>query len=229
MAPTQAVNFGRENMRLFPILAVFAMAIAGCVQLGGPAGIQPTITPGMASKSPVDIDGRYVRGSPTGPVLIVEYSDFECQFCSEAALTIDKLVQAYPGQIALVYKHFPLTAQHPHALKAAEAFECAGEQGKAWEMHDEMFKHQNALGVDDLTGYSSKVGINSTQFRDCLVNNKKAAIVGQDLAEATRRGLDRTPTFFIDNKRLVGAQPYDSFRAVIEGELNPGNSTSGVA
>src|SRR5690606_14570992 len=103
------------------------------------------------------------RGPADAPVTIVEFSDFECPFCGRANPTIEQVEKAYPDQVRVVFRDFPLP-MHPHARKAAEAGHCANEQGKFWELHDKMFANQRALGVDDLKGYAKEAGMDAAKF-----------------------------------------------------------------
>jgi protein-disulfide isomerase len=112
-----------------------------------------------------------------------------------------------------------LTEIHPSAEKAAEAAECAGEQGKYWEMHDAIFANETALGVDMFKTYAVNLGLNTTSFNECLDNGAMAAEVKADQAEGLRVGIDGVPTFFINGRKLKGAQPFEAFKAIIDEEL----------
>ena len=158
------------------------------------------------------------RGPADAKVTIVEFSDFECPFCSKAKLTVDKVMESYAGKVKLVFRHYPLP-MHPNAPKASEAALCAGDQGKFWEMHDKLFENQRALGVDALKGYAKAVGVDEAKFTACLDSGEKAASVAEDVKAATEAGVNSTPTFFINGRELSGAQPEEEFKRVIDEEL----------
>jgi protein-disulfide isomerase len=205
--------------RAIPFL-VLSLFLLGCVQSGGlNYGPQATVSPQLAAKSPVSVEGRLLRGPPNATVVIAAYSDFQCPFCARAAGTLEQVLAAYPNQVAFVFKHFPLTVLHAYALKSAEAFECAAEQGKGWEMHDKMFRAQPALDTASLKRYARDLGVDGAAFDACLDGGRANAIVSRDLQEGARQGVESTPTFYINNKRLVGAFPFERFKEVIDAEL----------
>ena len=118
----------------------------------------------------------------------------------------------------LVYKDFPLPT-HPNAQKAAEAARCAGDQGKYWEMHDLMFADIGALSLPQLKQGANRLGLNQAAFDQCLESSKHQAIVQADYAGAEKLGVNSTPTLYINGRPLIGAQPYDAFKQVIDEEL----------
>jgi protein-disulfide isomerase len=151
-------------------------------------------------------------------VTIVEFSDFECPYCGKAYDVLKQVLATYGNKIELVYKHFPLSF-HPNAQKASEASECAKDQNKFWEYHDKLFENQRALDVNSLKRYASELGLNIEKFNACLDSGEKAPIVQEDFNEGKNRGVTGTPTFFINDKMLVGAQPFEAFKQLIEAEL----------
>ncbi|MFH1971948.1 MAG: DsbA family protein [archaeon] len=151
-------------------------------------------------------------------VTIVEFSDFECPFCSKAYETVKEVEDLYGEDIKIVFKNFPL-GFHENAQKAAEAGECANDQGKFWEMHDKMFENQEAITVEDLKAYAEELELDTETFNTCLDSGEKAEEVAKDVAEGTELGVSGTPAFFINGKSLVGAQPLESFQAIIDVEL----------
>ena len=166
----------------------------------------------------------YSIGDPHAPVTIIEFGNFECPFCSRfhrQTLPSLKLDYIETGKVALFFKHLPLSF-HQHARKAAEAAECAGKLGgknKFWEMHDILFENQRSLTISDLKSYATDIGIDENLFDSCLDNGDMAWKVKEHLSEAEELEASGTPTFFINGEKLVGAQPYDSFRVTIEREL----------
>lgn len=169
-------------------------------------------------------DGTIKNNSPnnnmggTGKIVIEEFSEFECPFCARAQPTIKQVLDTYGDRVELVYKHFPLNF-HPNAQKAAEASECARDQGKFWEYHDKLFANQNAITVPDLKRYAADMGLDTATFNSCLDTGAKAALVAADLADGRSRGVTGTPTFFINGEKLVGAQPFSEFKKIIDNKL----------
>ncbi|NOK10504.1 thioredoxin domain-containing protein [Corallococcus exercitus] len=158
------------------------------------------------------------KGPEGAPVTIVEFSDFQCPFCSRAIGTVDQVTKTYGDKVRLVFRQFPLDF-HKQAQKAAEASLCANDQGKFWEMHDKLFASQQALGVDDLKKYAGELKLDTAKFNSCLDSGEKAATVKADQADGSKVGVSGTPAFFINGIMLSGAQPFDEFKSVIDAEL----------
>jgi len=165
----------------------------------------------------VDAKGP-ARGPDKAPITIVEFSDFECPFCSRAKETVDKVMESYAGKIRLVFRHFPLDF-HKKAPKAAEASLCAQDQGKFWEYHDQLFANQQKLEIAELKEHATAVGLDAAKFAECLDSGKKAEMVQADLADGKKLGINGTPAFFINGVMLSGAQPAEEFKRVIDQEL----------
>lgn len=159
-------------------------------------------------------------GSDKAPVTLVEFSDFQCPFCNRFAPNLKFINQRYGDKVHIVYRQYPIPALHPFALKAAEASLCAKEQGKFWELHDEMFKDQTKLAVKDLKASAAALGMNSGKFNQCLDSGRYAEQVQNDMAEGTRIGVNGTPAVFINGVELKGgAVPFDAVVAAIDQEL----------
>ncbi len=182
----------------------------------------------------VSLDDDPVKGDPNAPVTVVEFSDFQCPFCSRFfTQTLPALQENYidTGKIKLVYKDLPLDNLHPNARPAHIAAECADEQGKFWEYHDVLFENQgqwSRLSSADLNSqlnqYATSMGLNSVSFDSCLSSPSMADEVNADFLQAASYGVTGTPTFFIGNEKngfikLVGAQPYAAFQAAIDAQL----------
>jgi len=159
-----------------------------------------------------------VEGSSDAKVTIIEYSDFECPYCGRAQPTIKQIMSDYAGKVKLQFKHFPLSF-HQYAEKAAEAAECAADQGKFWELHDLMFSNSDSLTVDNIKQYAKAVGVDTSTFNCCLDSGKKAAAVQADMQEGVAAGVTGTPAFLINGKLVTGAQPYEVFKAAIDSAL----------
>lgn len=158
------------------------------------------------------------RGPENAKITIVEFSDFECPFCSRAKTTVDEVLAAYPNDVRLVFRQFPL-GFHKRAQKAAEAALCASEQNKFWEYHDALFGAQDKLEVADLKAAAATLGLDATAFNTCLDSGKKAEVVTKDMEAGKKAGVSGTPAFFINGVFLSGAQPVDEFKKVIAQEL----------
>jgi protein-disulfide isomerase len=158
-------------------------------------------------------------GPANAPVTLVEFSDFQCPFCQRAAPTLKQIKAKYGDRVRIVWKDFPLTQIHPQAFDAAQAGNCAREQGKFWEYHDQLFANQSALQPDALKKYASAAGMNADAFGACLDSGKYRAKVQQALEAGNNVGVSSTPTTFINGRVVSGAQPLDAFTAVIDEEL----------
>lgn len=168
-----------------------------------------------------NVDG-YFKGNEDAKVVVVEWSDFECPFCHRFYTeTMSQIESKYieTGDIKFVFKQFPLSF-HAQAQKAAEASECAGEQGKFWEMHNLLFESGVEGGVTGFKQYASDLGLNTEQFNTCLDSGKYVQKIADDIAEGQAKGISGTPGFLINGKLVVGAQPYAVFEQEIEAALN---------
>ena len=160
-----------------------------------------------------------VRGNPSAPITIVEFSDYQCPFCARVNPTLDRIRATYGDKVKIVFKDFPLP-NHPEAPKASEAARCAGDQNKYWEMHDAMFANQRNLGVPSLKQTARAIGVNGTAFDQCLDSGKWAAAVraGGELGE--QMGVNSTPTLYVNGRPVIGALPFDNFKTIIDEELS---------
>jgi protein-disulfide isomerase len=179
---------------------------------GTPILLQP-------SKVHVTYDPARLRGSPQAPVMIVEFSDFQCPFCRKVQTTLKNLLEEYQGRVTLAYRDFPLRGLHSQAELAAEASRCAVEQGKFWEYHDLLFVNPNKLNPAGLKEMAQSLGLNEKQFEACLSSGKYAKQVEQDLQDGIRAGVEGTPAIFINGILLSGAQPEATFEKIIQVEL----------
>ncbi|HSP79100.1 MAG TPA: thioredoxin domain-containing protein [Myxococcaceae bacterium] len=166
----------------------------------------------------IQLGNAPVLGPKNAPITLVVFSDFECPFCGRVVPTLKQLEEEYKGKIRVAFKHQPL-GFHPNAKPAAMASMAAHEQGKFWEYHDKLFANQKALDRASLEKYAQELGLDMGRFKAALDANKYEAHVSADMAEAGRVGVEGTPTFFINGRKLVGAQPADAFKRVIEEEL----------
>ncbi len=153
----------------------------------------------------VNVDDAPIRGSVMAPVTIVEFSDFECPFCGRAHEPLTRAVEEFPGQVRLIFRHFPLS-MHEHAAAAAVAAEAAGAQGKFWEMHDQLFAHQSALGPTDIARYARAIGLDMDRFAADFEDEELRARIDRSRAEGQRVGVDSTPTIYVNGRELPPSQ-----------------------
>jgi protein-disulfide isomerase len=167
----------------------------------------------------VKVEGAFAKGPKDAPVTIVEFSDFQCPFCRTVVATVKEVMRQYPTTVRWAFRDFPIASLHPKAPKVAEAARCAGELGKFWEYHDLLFDHQAQATTEDFKRFADQLKLDPKSFASCLDSGKQQAAVKSDLEEGARLGITGTPTFFINGRMLVGAQPLETFRKVIDSEL----------
>jgi len=143
----------------------------------------------------------HARGSADAPVTLVEYGDFECPFCGRWFPELQRVLQDLGPRVRFVFRHFPISEQHPHAESAAEAAEAAGAQGKFWEMHDLLFRRQAALDGGHLLAYVRELGLDAVRVERELEREVHRARVRDDIESGLRSGVSGTPMFFINGRR----------------------------
>ena len=159
-----------------------------------------------------------VFGPSSAAVEIIEFSDFQCPFCQRLTDTLEQLKSEHGSDIRLVFKDYPLP-NHAQAFKAAEAGNCANQQGMFWELHDTMFSRQSELGVDDLKRHAGELGMDQAAFDACLDSGRFAEQVNADLTAGQQYGVSSTPTVFINGRAVMGAAPFEMFDEIIREEL----------
>lgn len=191
----------------------------------GPQAAPPAGGEQVGVVAPVT-DQDHIRGDKNAKITLVEYSDFQCPFCSRFHPTLIQMMNEYKGKVRWVYRHFPLSSIHPDAQKAAEAAECASEQGKFWEMADKMFEKQaQGVGVALLPGYAQEAGVKDIKkFNDCLSSGKYAPRVASDLASGEAAGVTGTPGSIVlgpngQQELIPGALPYESVKQILDSML----------
>jgi protein-disulfide isomerase len=142
----------------------------------------------------------HTLGASHAPVTIVEYGDFECPNCKQAAPAVKLLLERFAGRIRFAFRHFPLEEVHPHALHAAEAAEAAGGQGKFWQMHDLLFDNQNHLKANQLHGYAEQLELDMARYAFEIEDEVYLQRVREHIEGGSRSGVRSTPTFFINGK-----------------------------
>jgi protein-disulfide isomerase len=157
-------------------------------------------------------------GPATAPVQIVEFSDFQCPYCQMAAKTVHEIQEKYGDKVSIVFRNFPLP-MHPQAGRAAEAAQCANDQGGFWKYHDALFADRKAWTDDDFKGYAKASGLDVKQFGKCLDGGAHKATIDADIADGKKVGMNGTPGFYVNGIVLSGARPIEDFVEVIDSEL----------
>ena len=160
----------------------------------------------------------HVRGPADAKVTIVEWSDYQCPFCKRAEPTIDQIEKTYGKNIRFVFRNFPLSF-HPYANIAAEAAEAAAAQGKFWQFHDKLYEVSPKLDRASLESYAQGLGLNMAKFKKALDTNEYKSFIDGQEQDGQQHGVSGTPTFFINGRKLVGAQPFSAFKPVIDEQI----------
>lgn len=168
----------------------------------------------------VQTDGDPSIGPDNAPITIVEFSDYQCPYCTKwHAEVFNQLMTEYKGKIRFVYRDFPLYSIHPQSQSAAEAADCAGEQGAYWQFHNALFSEKYGLGLDAYNNYAKELGLDTNKFAQCVSERRFKAEVEADFKYGTTIGVSSTPTFFVNGLAVIGAQPYEVFKELIDKEL----------
>ena len=167
----------------------------------------------------VNASGRPFLGPASAPVVLVEFSDFQCPYCKNSSMTLKEVLKQYGSKVRLVYRQFPLSNIHPNAQRAAEASLCAAAQNHFWEMHDLLFQGQNSLKEEDLKDKAGKLGLDTNAFNACLASTRYDTLIHDDIRAGSAAGVDGTPALFINGRFLNGARPYEEIAKIIDEEL----------
>ena len=209
---------------LVALLAALLLIVVACAAPGLPADPADPASPAGVSE-PADANGDVrSKGSADAAVTIVEYSDYQCPFCSRwVDETYPVILQEYidTGKVRLEFRDFPLDSIHPNATPAAIAARCAGEQGDYWGMHDRLFGNQDQWsGAADpseiFSGYAGEMGLDTAAFAACLTSGQFDEAIAQDLQAGQAAGITGTPSFLINGNLLVGAQPASGFQQALD-------------
>ena len=180
------------------------------------AGVEILLTPPRVE---IDIpEGTPTRGPSGAPIVLVEYTDYQCPFCNRVQPTLNALMERYEGQIRHVFKNLPLP-NHPQARLAGEAALCAQDQGKFWSFHDWLFANQRTMDRESMVTAAGELGVDSAIFTACIDQGTHSAKVQLDMTEARGFGITGTPGFLVNGRVLTGAQPIEEFEAIIDEEL----------
>jgi protein-disulfide isomerase len=211
------------------ILVACALTVTGFAVRREISPPPPPVTPAAAPPRAIPDWRSFVKGDRIGPadsrVTIVEFSDFQCPYCKTMAARLKALRERHPNDVAIVYRHFPLS-YHPHAKPAARASWCAGRQGRFEAYHDALFAHQDSLGAIPWTLLASRAGVpDSAGFARCMANAEPVAEIEQDIAEAGRLGVSGTPTLLVNDQLLTSAPP-GILEAIVESQLRSSRKLS---
>ena len=218
----ETITLKLKKSYLFLAIGLLAGSVGGFMAGYSIAGSSPEARrraavspPATVEAGDVSTEGRPQRGADDAPITIVEFTDYECPFCGRFIReTYPALMSDYGDRIRYVVRNFPLSSIHPNARKAAEAAECAFDQGRFWEYHDALFEHQDALDVPSLKVYAEDLGLDVEAFSTCLDSGAKRAVVSADHSDALALGVSATPTFFVNGRSLVGAHGLDVFETL---------------
>ena len=202
---------------LIPV--AFVLGLGGGYLLWGSA--QPTVASDAnpVRRISVSIDDNPTIGPDNAPVTVIEFSDYQCPYCQVWYQQVYKqLLASYPNKIRFVYRDLPLP-MHPEAVPAAEAADCAGEQGAYWTFHDALFDQQYGLGRTAYDRYAADLGLDTKAFATCLDSQRYLSKVQNNASYAASVGLNSTPSFTINGRVMIGALPLEDFKAVIDEEL----------
>jgi protein-disulfide isomerase len=172
-----------------------------------------------APRIPIQVPaGAPALGPASAPVVIVEFSDYQCPFCHRAQETVNRVLSTYGEKVQFVHLDFPLDG-HAQAVPAARAARCAGEQGKFWEYHRGLMMERGDLTDADLKARAAKLSLEPAKFATCLASDRYDAAIQGGFEDGAKVGVSGTPTYFINGRMLTGARPFEQFQEVIDSEL----------
>lgn len=209
---------------LLPLVFALGLSSGWLLWGRGPAAAAIAGPPGPKTGDAVRYNvtdgGNPSIGPADAPVTIIEFSDFQCPYCKSWYDTVfTRLLADYEGKIRFVYRDIPLTSIHPEAQAAAEAAECADEQGVYWEYHNALFDGKYGLGGPAYMQYATELGMDAGAFEACVAERRYQSEVNADAEFAASLNVRSTPTFFINGLAVIGAQGYEVFKQIIDNEL----------
>jgi protein-disulfide isomerase len=201
-----------DEIRVAVVEAKDALSNLQLAAAPGGTGVDPN------KRYSVDTKGAPSTGPETAAVTIVEFSDFQCPFCSRVGPTLEQIKKEYGDQVRVVFKHQPLDF-HAKAPAAHAAAEAAHRQGKFWEMHDKIFADQKAMSPEKYVEYATELALDLEQFQKDVASADVKSRIDADKKEAAKLGSTGTPGFFVNGLNLKGAKPFEAFKEVIDKEL----------
>jgi protein-disulfide isomerase len=184
---------------------------AVAAKIGGPRAV-------LEGPVVISIDGDPVKGPSDAKITLVEFSDFQCPYCSKAVAEADAVLRKYPKDVRLVFKQFPLDA-HSQARMAAEASLAAHAQGKFWPMHDKLFANSHELSRDHILGWAKEIGLDMTKFKGDFESGKYKSAVEREISQGETAGVEGTPSFFVNGKHYNGGLELAEFGPILEAEM----------
>jgi len=163
--------------------------------------------------------GNNIKGNPDASITIIEFSDFECPFCKKFHIILNQILDEYPHEVNWVYRHLPSNF-HPEARLAAEASECAAEQGKFWEFAEKLFENQVELGKSLYQESAADLKLNMEQFNSCLSSRKYEDKVEADYQDAIKMEIQEIPASLVNGELVLGAVPYETLKTIVEQALS---------
>jgi protein-disulfide isomerase len=161
-------------------------------------------------------DYDHFQGNLLAPIELIEYGDFQCAYCAEVYTVIKYLQECYGNRLKFVYRHYPISTQHPLAVQAVVAAEAAALQGKFWYMHDMIYENQKYLTRASFSEFAREIDLDTEAFEDCRGHRKLYRKVIGDFEGGVKSDLDSTPTFFINGVRYNGFDDFDSLSSALE-------------
>jgi len=168
---------------------------------------------------PLSLQGAPVKGPATAKITLAEFSDFECPYCAQAVLELEAIQKAFPNDVKLIYKQFPLAAIHGHAMLAAQAALAAHAQGKFWPLHDRMFANHTKLTRENILAWAKEFGCNMPKFTADLDSAKTKTQIARDLQQGEEAGVEGTPSIFVNGKHYNGSLALQPFSEMLRAEL----------
>ena len=203
-------EIGKQQQQILQKLAALEEKIDKAATRTAAAAARPT-GPDPARAYDLPVGQSPVKGKDGAAVTIVEFSDYQCPYCAKSEPLIASFVEAYPNDTRVVFKHFPLTNIHPHAMPAALAATAAQKQGKFWQMHEALFAEQRSLSPAQITESAKKLGLDMARFEADMKSPEVAAAVQADMKLAQQVGIRGTPTIFVNGK-LLTTRTVDGFK-----------------
>jgi protein-disulfide isomerase len=160
--------------------------------------------------TPVVTERDHVFGPADAPVTVLEYGDYECPYCRGAFRDVHEMLDRYQGKIRFVFRNFPIQQVHPHAEQAAEAAEAAAAQGRFWQMYELLLQPYARLDNDALLDYAERIGLDLPRFRADITDQRYASKIDADVQEGLRNGVNQTPKFYVNGRRIDGKVPLEN-------------------
>lgn len=214
LLPYRSMRLIKDNLIIISIVAVTVLGFFGIVFMASSQEKKSEASQTVDINELVTAD-THVKGQASASATLVEFSDFQCPACGAFHPIVKQLELKYKNELKVAYRHFPLP-QHTYAQKAAEAAEAAGEQGKFWEMHDAMFENQEHLTADDLKKYAKDLGLDTEKFNQALDSGKFANRVKEDITLGNKIGINATPTFYLNGKKLIIREGTDIEKSLLK-------------